>query len=59
MLADIKDYFLAILMKELEYMRVKYCYLPPDMYWKYNLDTLVSKDDYIHIRIQKGMPRLK
>ena len=30
MSADIKDYFLATPMKEPEYMRVKYYYLPLD-----------------------------
>ena len=56
---DIKDYFLAALMKEPEYIKVKYHYLPSNMCKRYNLDAIVSKHDYIYIRIQKGMPRLK
>ena len=43
MLVDIKDYFLATPMKELEYMRVKYYYLLLDMQQRYNLDALVRK----------------
>ena len=46
-------------MKELKYIRVKHCHLPLDMYQKYNLDAQVSKEDYIYIWIQKGMPGLK
>ena len=59
MTTDIKDYFLATLMKEPEYIRVKYHYLPSDICQRYNLDALVSKYDYIDIQIQKGMPWLK
>jgi len=59
MSADIKDYFLATPMAEPEYMRVKYRYLPPDIRRRYNLDAIVSRDDYIYIKIQKGMPGLK
>lgn len=59
MSVDIKDYFLAIPIKELKQMRVKYHYLLLDMCQRYDLDALVSKDDYIYIQIQKEMPRLK
>ena len=51
MTADIKDYFLVTPMKELEYMRVKYHYLPSEIRKRYNLDTLVMKDDCVYIRI--------
>ena len=47
--ADIKDYFLATLMKEQEYIKVKYCYFPSNMHLKYNLDALVTKDGCIYI----------
>ena len=57
-LTDMKNYFFTILIKELEYFRVKYHYLLLDIYRKYNLDALVSKDSYIYIKIQKGMSRL-
>ena len=34
---DIKDHFLDTLMRYLEYMKVKYKYIPKDMYQKYYL----------------------
>ena len=40
-------------------MRVKYRYILLYIRRRYNLDAIVSKYNYIYIRIQKGMPRLK
>jgi hypothetical protein len=52
---DIKDYFLATLMQHPEYMRVKYKYIPKDIKVKYNIEQIVTKDDWVYIKIQKGM----
>ena len=59
MCADIKDHFLATPMKNPEYMKVKYKYIPNDIRIRYNLDDKVTPDGYIYIKIQKGMPGLK
>ena len=57
--ADIKNHFLVTLMKNPEYMEVKYKYIPQDIRLKYNLDKKVTANGYICIKIQKGIPRLK
>ena len=38
-----------------EYMRVKYKHIPEDIRIRYNLKTKVTKDNYVLIRIEKGM----
>jgi len=43
MCADIKDHFLATLIKDPEYMWVKYYYIPQDIRRRYNLDSKVTK----------------
>ena len=55
MCADIKDHFVTTPMACLEYMRVKYRYLPSDIRTKYNLDTILLPDDYIYINIKRGI----
>ena len=57
--ADLKDHFLASPMKNPEYMRIRYKYFPEDMRIQYSLDTLVTPDGYIYIKIKKGMYGLK
>ena len=59
MSADIKDHFLATPMDHPEYMRVNYKYIPNDIRKRYNLDSMVTSDSTIYIKIQKGMPGLK
>ena len=59
MCADIKDHFLATPMDQPEYMRVHYKYIPEDIRSKYHLDSKVTHDGWIYIKIQKGMPGLK
>ena len=59
MCADIKDHFLATPMDHPEYMRVQYKYIPNDIRHRYNLNSKVTSDGYIYIKIQKGMPGLK
>ena len=59
MSTDIKDYFLATPMKEPEYMKTRYKYVPEDIKQRYNLDSKVTINDYIYVKLQKGMPGLK
>ena len=59
MYADIKDHFLAIPMKQPEYMKVKYKYIPSDIRKRYNLDSKVIANGYLHIKIHKIIPELK
>ena len=49
--AYIKYHFLATPMRNPEYMKVKFKYLPEDMHQKYHLYQKVTNDDYIYIRI--------
>jgi hypothetical protein len=57
--ADLKDHFLALPMKKPECMRIKCKYFPADLRQKYRLDEFVTPDEYIYIRITKGMYGLK
>ena len=59
MCTDIKDHFLATLIKNPEYMRVKYKYILQDIRLKYNLDKKVTANGYIYIKIQKDILGLK
>ena len=59
MTADIKDYFLATPMDKPEYMKVKLKHIPEDIRLKYNLYDKVTADDYIFLKIKKGMYGLK
>ena len=51
MCVDIKDHFLATPMKDFEYMQVKYYYILQDIRRRYNLDSKVTKDGFIYIKI--------
>ena len=59
MTANIRDYFLVNPMDRPEYMKVFYKYLTDDIKQKYNLHTKSTSNNYIYIRIKKGMYRLK
>ena len=59
MTADIKDYFLATSMKKTEYMKVKLKHIPEDIRIKYNLYDKVTSNEYVYIKIKKGMYGLK
>ena len=59
MSADLKDFFLATTMNEAEYMRIQYKYFPEDVRKQYQLDEKVDSNDYIYIKIKKGMYGLK
>ena len=59
MSADIKDYFLAMPMAQPEYTKVQYKHILEDIRSRYNLHTKVTTNNYIHIRIRKGVYGLK
>ena len=59
MSADLKDFFLATTMSKPEYMRIPYRYFPTDVRAQYNLDSKVTSDGYIYVKIKKGMYGLK
>jgi hypothetical protein len=47
--ADLKDHFLASLMKDPEFMRIRYKYFPDAIRKQYNLDRFVTNTGYIYI----------
>ena len=57
--ADIKVHFLAIPMKDLEYMQVKYHSVLEDIRRRYDFDRKLAANDYIYAKIKKDMPGLK
>ena len=59
MRADLKDYFLATFMANPEFMKIHYKYFPEYIRIKYELDSKLSSDRYIYIKIKKGMYGLK
>ena len=56
---DLKDFFLATLMTHPEYMRIHCKHFPEDIVKQYKIDDLVNKDDYVYVKIKKGMYSLK
>lgn len=56
---DLKDFFLASLMKCPKYMRIKLALIPADIIEKYNLHEKVHSDGFVYIQNKKGMYRLK
>ena len=59
MCLDVKDHFLTTPMQHPEYMRVKIKHIPEDIRQRYDIYDVVFKDDWIYIKIQKGMPGLR
>ena len=57
--ADIRDFFLMSWMKEPEFMRLAYKYIPEDIRQLYNLNDKVAEDGYIYVKIKRGMYGLK
>ena len=53
--ADLKDFFLASPMKDPEYMRIHSKYFPADVRAQYGIDKLIASDNYVYVRIRKGM----
>jgi hypothetical protein len=59
MSCDLKDFFLATPMEKPEYMKIPWKYIPQDIRDRYNLETMVTADNYIYVKIKKGMYGLK
>ena len=56
---DLKDFFLASPMQENEYMRMHIRHMPQDIRDRYNITSLVHTDNYVYVKIKKGMYGLK
>jgi hypothetical protein len=56
---DLKDFFLATPMEKAEYMKIQWKYIPLDIREQYGLESLVTEDKYIYVKINKGMYGLK
>jgi hypothetical protein len=52
---DLKDFYLMTPMTCTEYMRMKIKDLPEEFVTMYNLTNKASSDDFVYIKIQKGM----
>ena len=59
MTADLKDFFLQLLLVEPEYIRIHSKYFLPEIRKKYNIDQLIASDGYVYCEIQKGIYGLK
>ena len=59
MSADIKDHALSTPTQKPEFMRVKHKHLPNNIRTHCNLDSKATHNDYVYIKIKKGMPGLK
>ena len=59
MYTNIKDHFLVILIKNTEYMRVNYKYIPLDIRSRYNLNDKVLPNAYIYRKDSEGYVRSK
>ena len=57
--ADIKDFFLASKMPNVEYMKMHIDEIPEVIINKYNMDKIMDKNRYVHFKINKGMYGLK
>ena len=55
MSAGLKDFFLATKMAEPEYMRIPYKYFREDVGEQYDLQSKVTLDGYIYVKIKKGL----
>ena len=56
---DVKDHFLVIPMTDPEHMIVKHKHVPDEIKVRHNIDQLVTNDEQLHIKIQKGMPGIR
>ena len=56
---DIKDHFLATPTNDPEILRIKHRHVPADIVKRYIIDEFVTKDEWIYVKIQKGMPGLR
>ena len=55
----ITDFFLASPMTKPKYMKMKFSIFPQDIIEQYNLTEKIAPDDFIFIKIKKGMYGLK
>ena len=58
MMCGLKYHFLAPLMKEAQYMRMRWDHIPDDIKIRYNLHSM-AHGDYIYLKIKKGVYGLK
>ena len=56
---DLKDYFLMSTMDTPEYMKIHIRNFPPDIIEHYQLLNKLANDNYIYIKIKRGMYGLK
>ena len=56
--ADIKDFFYSTLLPEPKFMKLSLKIIPQEIIDYYNLNSL-QVDDWVYIKITKGMPGLK
>ena len=56
---DLKDFFLMSAMQSPEFMKIHKRNFPPDIIDYYNLKDKIANDDYVYIKIKKGMYGLK
>ena len=56
---DLKDFFLATPMTRCEYMKIHYKHFPDDIKEQYGIDELKTDNDYVYVKIKKGMYGLK
>jgi len=56
---DLKDFFLATPMARPEYMRIHSKHFPQDITDIYNIANLIEEDDYVYVKIKKGIYGLK
>ena len=56
---DLKDHFLASPMNRPEYMKIHQRHIPQDIFEKYKLQNMVTKDGFVYVKIKKGMYGLK
>ena len=55
MYTEINDYFLARPIEYEEFIQVKLNHIPLDIQVQYNMSIKVNPDDYIYIKIKRGM----
>ena len=59
MTCDLKDFFLATPMQENEYMRIHIRHIPQDIKDKYDINSILHTNNYVYVKIKKGMYGLK
>lgn len=57
--ADLADFFLESPMEKPEYMRIHSKYFPAEMKEEYDIAPIIAHDNYVYVKIKKGMYGLK